>query len=99
MLIARNELASYNTNTVKCLKQYNKPASLFWENEMIFAQNKNLKITITYAEKTKWYLHKIKTWESDTNEFKESKETVLKYNCSPQLQITIEFVSNQLINK
>ena len=53
MVIAWNELVSYNIKTVKCLKQYNKPASLPRENKTIFAQNQNLKIAITYTQKTK----------------------------------------------
>ena len=66
---------------------------------MIFAQNKNLKIAITYSSSTFCMLFFFEFKERETNEFKESKETIPKCNCSTQLQITIEFICNQLINK
>ena len=66
---------------------------------MIFAQNKNLEIAITNISSALCMLFFFEFKERETNEFKESKETVPKCNCSAQLQIIIELVCNQLINK
>ena len=60
---------------------------------MIFAQNKNLEISITNISSALCMLFFFEFKERETNEFKERKEIVPKCKyCSAQLQIAIKLV-------